>query len=73
MKDGGIMINIDVSVQNVMYVEKIVFRVLLHVIVKMENIQQVFFEDSAIMCDEIIESYEEETDFNEKKKTACNT
>ena len=62
------MINIDVSVQNVMYVEKIVFRVLLHVIVKMENIQQVFFEDSAIMCDEIIESYEEETDFNEKKK-----
>ena len=68
MKDGGIMINIDVSVQNVMYVEKIVFRVLLHVIVKMENIQQVFFEDSAIMCDEIIESYEEETDFNEKKK-----
>ena len=67
MKDGGIMINIDVSVQNVMYVEKIVFRVLLHVIVKMENIQQVFFEDSAIMCDEIIESYEEETDFNEKK------
>ena len=61
MKDGGIMINIDVSVQNVMYVEKIVFRVLLHVIVKMENIQQVFFEDSAIMCDEIIESYEEET------------
>ena len=38
MKDGGIMINIDVSVQNVMYVEKIVFRVLLHVIVKMENI-----------------------------------
>ena len=73
MKDGGIMINIDVSVQNVMYVENIVFRVLLHVIVKKENIQQVFFEDSAIMCDEIIESYEEETDFNEEKKTACNT
>ena len=69
MKDGGIMINIDVSVQNVMYVEKIVFRVLLHVIVKIENIQQVFFEDSAIMCDEIIESYEEETDFNEKKNS----
>ena len=38
MKHGGIMINIDVSVQNVMYVEKIVFRVLLHVIVKIENI-----------------------------------
>ena len=24
-------------------------------------------DDSAIMCDEIIESYEEETNFNEKK------
>ena len=24
--------------------------------------------DSAIMCDEIIESYEEETNFNEKKQ-----
>ena len=25
-------------------------------------------DDSAIMCDEIIESYEEETNFNEKKQ-----
>ena len=25
------------------------------------------------MCDEIIESYEEETNFNEKKKAACKT
>ena len=29
-------------------------------------------DDSAIMCDEIIESYKEETNFNEKKAT-CNT
>ena len=28
-------------------------------------------DDSAIMCDEIIDSYEEETHFNEKKKEAC--
>ena len=26
-------------------------------------------DDSAIMCDEVIESYEEETNFNEKKAT----
>ena len=33
-----IMINIDVSVKNVMHVENIILRILLHVIVKMENI-----------------------------------
>ena len=36
--NGGIMINVDVSVKNVMYVKKIMFGILLHVIVKMENI-----------------------------------
>ena len=30
--------NVDVSVKNVMYVKKIMFGILLHVIVKMENI-----------------------------------
>ena len=34
----GIMINVDVSVKNVMYVKKIMFGILLHVIVKMKNI-----------------------------------
>ena len=34
----GIMINIDVSVKNIVYVKKIMFGILLHVIVKMENI-----------------------------------
>ena len=33
-----IKINVDVSVKNVMYVKKIVFGILLHVVVKMENI-----------------------------------
>ena len=47
--NGGTTINVDVSVKNVMYVKKIVFGILLHVVVKMEN--------SAIMCDEVIESY----------------
>ena len=36
--NGGIMINVDVSVKNVMYVKKIMFGILLHVIVKIENI-----------------------------------
>ena len=36
--NGGIMINVNVSVKNVMYVKKIMFGILLHVIVKMENI-----------------------------------
>ena len=34
----GIMINVDVSVKNVMYVKKIMFGSLLHAVVKMENI-----------------------------------
>ena len=34
----GIMINVNVSVKNVMDVKKIMFGILLHVVVKMENI-----------------------------------
>ena len=36
--NGGITINVDVSVKNIIYVKKIMFGILLHVIVKMENI-----------------------------------
>ena len=36
--NGGIMININVSANNVIYVEKIIFGILLHVVMKMENI-----------------------------------
>ena len=36
--NGGMMINVDVSVKKFMYVKKIMFGILLHVIVKMENI-----------------------------------
>ena len=36
--NGGIMINVDVSVKSVMYVKNIMFGILLHVIVKIENI-----------------------------------
>ena len=38
MVNGGITINLNVSVQNVMYVKKIMFGILLLVLVKMENI-----------------------------------
>ena len=36
--NGRIMKNIDVSVKSVMYVEEIMLGILLHIIVKMENI-----------------------------------
>ena len=36
--NDGITINVDVSVKNIAYVKKIMFGILLHVIVKMENI-----------------------------------
>ena len=39
--NGGIMVNGNVSVKNVMYVEKIIFGILLHVVVKIENILQI--------------------------------
>ena len=35
---GGLTINVDVSVKNIMYVEKIMFGILLNVIVKVVNI-----------------------------------
>ena len=40
--NDGIVVNVNMSVKNVMYVKKILFGILLHEIVKMENIQQVF-------------------------------
>ena len=36
--NGGIMLIIDVNEKNVMYVRKIMFRILLDVVMKMENI-----------------------------------
>ena len=61
------VITVDVRVKNIMYVEKIIFRILLNVV---EN--KSIMDDSAITCDQIIESYSEETktiptNFDEKK------
>ena len=38
--NGGITINVDASVKNIMYVKNIIFGILLHVVVKMGNIYQ---------------------------------
>ena len=35
---SGIMINLDVSVKNIIYVKKVIFGILLHIVVKMVNI-----------------------------------
>ena len=69
------MINVDVYVKNIIFVKKIAFGVLLHVIVKMENINLAsIMDDSAIICEKVIQSYDEKiksipTSFNEKNKT----
>ena len=36
--NGGIMIYVDVSVENIIYMKKIIFGVVIHVVVKMVNI-----------------------------------
>ena len=36
--NGGIMVNVDVSVKIIIYMKNIMFAILLYVIVKMENI-----------------------------------
>ena len=60
-----------------MYVKKIIFGIVLHVVVKMEKYLASVMDDSAIAHDEIIESYDEEaktfpTNFN-VKKVECKT
>ena len=67
--NGGIMINVGVSVKNFMYVKKIMLGILLHVIVKIKNYLASIMDDLANMCDEIIEPYVEETNFDEKEAT----
>ena len=41
--NGGITINIDMSVKNAMYVKKVIFRIILYVILKMENIYRILW------------------------------
>ena len=74
--NGGIMINVYESVKNAMYVKKIVWNPATY---NCENVKYLpsIIDDSVIICDEVIESYDEEiknipTNFNEKKAT-CKT
>ena len=41
--NGGITINIDVSIKNVMYMKNIIFGILLNKVVKMDNIWKVLW------------------------------
>ena len=41
--NGGILVNVDVAVKSIIYVKKIMFGNLLHVIMKMEKILQVLW------------------------------
>ena len=70
--NGGIMINADTSVKNAMYVKKIVFGILLHVVVKNGKYLASNMDYSVIMCDEIIESYNKEINIIEKN-AICET
>ena len=48
--NGGITIIVDASVKNIIYVKKIMFGIVLHLILKMENIASIM---DTIFCDEI--------------------
>ena len=76
---NGITINVHVSVKTIIYIKKNTFRILLHVIMKSENVKYLvsIMHDSVIMCCKVMKSYDEEvetvpTTFNEKNIT-CKT
>ena len=70
--NGGIMINVNVSVKNAMYMKK--DYIWNSATCNCENGKYLasIMDDSAITCDEIIDSHKEETNFNEKNIT-CRT
>ena len=53
--NGRIVININASVIIVMYMKKIMFGIQQHVIVKMEKKIASIMDDSAVICNEVIE------------------
>ena len=70
--NGGIMINVDVRVKKIMYVKKIVQNPATCICENGKYLANIM-DDSAIIFDEVIQSYDEEiktisTNFNEKKK-----
>ena len=71
INENVIQINVDVSVKGFMYVKKYIWNPSL---CKCKNWKYLasIMDNSAIMCDAIIESNNEEINFNEKKAT-CKT
>ena len=70
--NGEITINVDANVKNAMFVKKdYVWNPSTY---NCENGKYLatIMDNSVIMCDEVIESYDEERNFNEKKAT-CKT
>ena len=74
--NGGITINVDVSVKKIMYVKKIVWNCATCISENGKYLASIM-DDSMTTCDEVIKSHEEElktipSNFNEKKAT-CTT
>ena len=67
--NGGITINVDVNIKNVMHVKKIIFEILQHVVVKIEKYLAGVIDYSAITRNEIIESYDEDADADAEAKS----
>ena len=63
--NSGIMRNLDSSVESVIYVKKFFWNPATY---NCENRNYLagIIDNSAIMCDKVIKSYDEETSFNEK-------
>ena len=74
--NGGILVNVDVAVKSIIYVKKIMFGNLLHVIMKMEKFLQVLWmiQQLSVMK---LESCDEEIKINPpnfyEKKVTCKT
>ena len=71
--NGGITVNVDVYVENLMYKKYIIFGIPLHVILKMENIQQVLWIIQRLCATKLqnhtMKKQTISTIFNEKKAT----
>ena len=53
--NGGIIINVDVGVKNVIYLKKIIFGILLQWSGENGEYLASYIDDSAILCNEIID------------------
>ena len=61
---SGIIVNVEASIKNIIYVKKIIIAILLHVVVKMENIRKYYWR----FKDYVWWNYIEEWKRNKKAK-----